>query len=121
MVSNVIKKYVNSQKVEQILQLKSRCQTEEEYRFNWTKILSSLSLLGMQCPLQIEDFVNPSHKDMLLFCTILFFSLPHYHPAKEPIPFECILGDSCSKYIELENNTIKMISYQVRYEGSLDF
>jgi hypothetical protein len=66
----------------------------------------------------LEDFIYPSHKDMLLFCMHLLFTLPNYQPIKEPIKFECILGETLSKFIELENNTNKTITYLVKYEGS---
>ena len=55
---------------------------------------------------------------MLLFCMHLLFTLPNYQPIKEPIKFECILGETLSKFIELENNTNKTITYLVKYEGS---
>ena len=35
--------------------------------------------------------------------------------------FDCILGEQTVKYIELENNLNKNITYQVKYEGSNDF
>ena len=38
---------------------------------------------------------------MLLLCLQLFFVLPYYQPAKDPISFECVLGESVSKLIEL--------------------
>ena len=59
----------------------------------------------------MEELVNPMPKDMLLFCLNLFFTLPHYIPIKDPIIFECILGDGCTKIIELENSTNKLITY----------
>lgn len=51
----------------------------------------------------------------------LLFALPNYQPIKEAIRFECILGDTVSKLIELENNSNKTITYFVKYEGSSDF
>ena len=43
-------------------------------------------------PLSLEDFINPSQKDMFLFCMYsylykrqLFFCLPYYQPSKETI------------------------------------
>lgn len=51
----------------------------------------------------------------------MLFTLPNYQPIKNPIEFECILGESISKVIELENPTNKTITYSVNYEGSQDF
>lgn len=47
--------------------------------------------------------------------------MPHYKPKNEIIFFECILGESVTKLIELNNPTYKGVSYYVRYEGSSDF
>ena len=47
--------------------------------------------------------------------------MPNYQPVKESIKFECILGDTVSKIIELENNSNRIITYFVKYEGSSDF
>ena len=44
--------------------------------------------------------------------------MPYYKSNKEPILFECILGDFCTNSIEIENNTHKNIVYKVNYEGS---
>lgn len=38
-------------------------------------------------------------------------SLSNYQPVKDPIIFECILGESITKIIELENNSNKNITY----------
>lgn len=47
--------------------------------------------------------------------------MPHYKPKNDIIYFECILGESVTKLIELNNSTNKPVSYYVRYEGSSDF
>jgi hypothetical protein len=77
-VSNILKSYVKSQKVETLLQLRKSCSTEEDFRFNQSRILSSLHELNLQSPLSPEDLINPLSQDVLLFCLTLYFSLPHY-------------------------------------------
>lgn len=57
----------------------------------------------------------------MLFASQLFFTLPYFIPSKEPILFECVLGENCTKMIELENSSSKVVTYFVRYEGSSDF
>lgn len=58
---------------------------------------------------------------MVMLLVQLFFSLPHYIPQKDPIVFQCILGEEVIKSIELKNPTQKPISYFVKYEGHPDF
>ena len=58
---------------------------------------------------------------MILFILHLYFTLPNYIPKGEPILFSCILGEECSKFIELSNPTTKQIAYWVLYEGHSDF
>ncbi len=77
--------------------------------------------MGLQVHIQLEDLVYPNQRDLLLFISQLFFTLPYYKAKADPIEFECILGDSITKLIELNNNTHKGISYYVRFEGSSDF
>ena len=80
-----------------------------------------VSLKGKARTQFVDDLVNPSHSDMFLFCMQVLFALPNYQPIKDRIKFECILGDTVSKIIELENNSKKTITYFVKYEGSSDF
>jgi hypothetical protein len=120
-IANVLKNYIKSSKLEQILTLKKKCVTEEDFRGNQQKVFSALQEVGIQVPLGLEDLVNPSHKDIFLFCMQLFFCLPFYQPIKEKIQFDCVLGEQTVQYIELENNLNKNITYQVKYEGSSDF
>lgn len=47
--------------------------------------------------------------------------MPCYIPKNEPIKFNCALGEELIQEIELKNNTVKTISYWVKYEGSPDF
>ena len=92
-ISNILKSYVKSSKLDSILQLRKSCPSDEDLRFNQSRILSSLHELNLQSPLTPEDLINPLSQDILLFCLILYFSLPHYQPVREQIVFECVLGE----------------------------
>jgi hypothetical protein len=72
-IANVLKNYIKSSKLEQILTLKKKCVTEEDFRGNQQKVFSALQEVGIQVPLGLEDLVNPSHKDIFLFCMYAFF------------------------------------------------
>jgi len=120
-VSQVVRKYIQSQKLDNLLQLKQRCVNEEDFRFNWNLILAGLTDMGIHVPIGVDDITQGGARDVLLLCLQLFFVLPYYQPAKDPISFECVLGECCSKIIELDNSTTKTVSYHVRYEGSADF
>lgn len=57
----------------------------------------------------------------MLFVAHLYFTVPHYQAKSTPIIFQCTLGDTVVKHIELTNPTSKQISYYVKYEGHSDF
>ena len=58
---------------------------------------------------------------MLMFILELHNSLPHYLPKGTPIVFNCTLGETITKSIDLKNHSNKPISYWVKYIGSPDF
>jgi len=117
----VIQNYISSEKLQTMLRLKEKCVTEADFKGNWQMVLQGLEELGIQLPLSAEDLVSGDIRDLLLLSSHLFFVLPYYKASKEPIVFECVLGETTSKIIEIENTTPKNVTYQVRYEGSQDF
>ena len=68
-----------------------------------------------------KELAKPSSREMILFLTQLYNTLPHYIPKGQPVVFSCVLGEDVSKTIELKNDSSKCISYWVKFEGSADF
>ena len=75
----------------------------------------------IQVPVNVDVMMSGRLRDNLLFCLQMYLVLPYYQTMKDPICFDCVLGDCCTKVIEIENNTNKTISYNIIYEGSQDF
>ena len=97
--------------------------TEEHIRQNAERIVAAMRDLGLDLPLspaKITAKPNPDARDMLLLVLYLYQNLPQYLP-KTTIDFECVLGQTVTKSIELRNPSKSKISYFVTIEGSPDF
>lgn len=92
----------------------------DEQLANAKMIIKSLDEIGISTHLKAEDVVDPSARELLLFCIQLYQSLPHYVP-KAQIEFPAVLGDLVTKNIELSNPSKNPISYWVKLIGSSDF
>lgn len=44
------------------------CVSEIDRTSNWDKVLQALKDIGIQAPLKAVNLVNPSFKDLMLFC-----------------------------------------------------
>jgi len=99
----------------------SKANSEEEVRANCEKLIAAIREIGLQIHVAAEDLLLMQQRDIMLFVHQLFQTIPHYQPKKEPVVFECVLSETVSKQIELNNATQKGISYYVRFEGSSDF
>ena len=115
----VIKSYCKN--VRGLVNLKTMCKSPEDYKSNAQKITFTLkNELQLRTHITEEDILDPSAREMVLFCTQLFLYLPYYLPC-ETIEFTCTLTDVCTKKIELRNDNNVRINYSVNLEGSSDF
>ena len=97
------------------------CKSPEDFKNNAQKITFTLkNELQLRTHITEEDILDPSAREMVLFCTQLFLYLPYYLPC-ETIEFTCTLTDVCTKKIELRNDNNVRINYTVGLEGSSDF
>ena len=84
-------------------------------------ILSILKEYGVYTHVKPKHLLFPSAREMVLFLIMLYQNLQHFIP-KQTITFSCILGDTVTKAIYLENTSqTKQIEYIVKIEGSTDF
>jgi len=95
--------------------------TKDDLKSNAQKVIYTLKTeLQLKTHITEEDILDPSAREMIVFCTQLFLYLPHYIPS-ESIVFECTLSQTVTKTIELRNDNKETISYFVQLEGSPDF
>lgn len=112
--ATLLQSYMGSARLSSLKEMRSNPQTEDDFRHNAQKIIDALSEMRLQTHFTAKDLMNPSQREMVLFCLYLYNNLPHYMP-KAQIEFHCVLGESVTKYIELSNPTSKTISYRVRF------
>ena len=75
-------------------------------------IVRAIAQIGISTHIKPEDIYEPSARELLVFCTQLYQTLPHYIP-KAVIEFPAVLGDLVTKNIELSNPSKTTISYRV--------
>lgn len=75
-------------------------------------IVKAIAQIGISTHIKAEDIYEPSARELLVFCTQLYQTLPHYIP-KAVIEFPAVLGDLVTKNIELSNPSKTTISYRV--------
>ena len=93
---------------------------EEQIMHSAKRIIEAVHEIGLQTHLTPNDIVQPSARELLLFCVQLYQGLPHYI-AKAQIEFPAVLGDMVTKNIELSNPSKNPISYWVKLDGCPDF
>ena len=106
--------------VRNLKDIKTSCYNDDHLLFNARRIIEAVHEIGLSTHVQPSDLVNPSARELLLFCVQLYQSLPHYIP-KAQIEFPATLGDLVTKNIELSNPSKNPISYWVQCDGSKDF
>lgn len=109
--------YGNAQSLQD---LKASVQYEEQVMHNAKRIIEAVHEIGLQTHLTPKDIVQPSARELLLFCVQLYQGLPHYIP-KATIEFPAVLGDMVTKNIELSNPSKNPICYWVKLDGCPDF
>jgi len=115
----VIKSYCKS--VKGLANMRTVSKLQEDFKSNAQKVIYTLKTeLQLRTHITEEDIIEPSGRDMVIFCTQLFLYLPHYMPS-ETITFTCTLTQTVTKTIELRNDNKDRISYFVQLEGSSDF
>ena len=82
------------------------------YAHNANCIVRAIAQIGISTHIKPEDIIEPSARELLVFCTQLYQTLPHYIP-KAVIEFPAVLGDLVTKNIELSNPSKTTISYRV--------
>jgi len=108
-------------KLEETHKLNKKKSNTESKTFNPNHILSSLKDYGVYTHVKAKHLFLPSAREMILFLIMLYQNLQHFIP-KQTIPFQCILGDTVTKAIYLENTSnVKRIEYVVKIEGCNDF
>lgn len=85
---------------------------QSHFIHNATCIVKAINQIGISTHIRPEDIYEPSARELLVFCTQLYQTLPHYIP-KAVIEFPAILGDLVTKNIELSNPSKTTISYRV--------
>lgn len=108
----LLQSYMGTGRLLALKEMRNNPQTEDDFRHNSQKIIDALSEMRLQTHFTAKDLMNPSQREMVLFCLYLYNNLPHYI-SKATVEFSCVLGDSVTKYIELSNPTSKAISYRV--------
>lgn len=108
-------------KVEELHKLNKKKANNEAKILSPTKILDILKEYGVYTHIKPKHLLFPSAREMILFLVMLYQNLQHFIP-KQTIPFSCILGDTVTKAIYLENTSqTKRIEYLVKIEGCSDF
>ena len=106
LIADAVTQFIGPSMTKFFSNLRTNLQSEEDYKHNADKLLPALSDYGLQAHSQAKDIYHkPYPREMLMTLVQLFFSLPHYVPQKEPIMFQCILGEEVIKSIELRNPT----------------
>eukprot|EP01022_Parablepharisma_sp_SALTPOND_P034835 TRINITY_DN931_c0_g1_i1.p1 TRINITY_DN931_c0_g1~~TRINITY_DN931_c0_g1_i1.p1 ORF type:complete len:1690 (-),score=186.44 TRINITY_DN931_c0_g1_i1:61-5130(-) len=115
----VIKSYCRN--VKGLMNMRTVTKSLEDNKFNAQKVIYTLKTeLQLRTHITEEDILDPSAREMVIFCTQLFLYLPHYIPS-DSIVFSCTLSQTVTKTIELRNDNKDRISYFVQLEGSPDF
>jgi hypothetical protein len=88
---------------------------------NIEKFLYELKSYGIYTHIKAKHFSIPNPKEIMLFIVMLFQNLVHFIP-KDTITFTCVLGETVTKVITIENsNPNRRIEYFVKKEGSDDY
>jgi len=58
--------------------LKMSAPYDEQVMYNAKRIIEAVHEIGLQTHLTPNDIVNPSARELLLFCVQLYQGLPHY-------------------------------------------
>ena len=85
---------------------------QSHFVHNANCIVRAIAQIGISTHIKAEDIYEPSARELLVFCTQLYQTLPHYIP-KAVIEFPAVLGDLVTKNIELSNPSKTTISYRV--------
>lgn len=85
---------------------------QSHFVHNSNCIVRAIAQIGISTHIKPEDIYEPSARELLVFCTQLYQTLPHYIP-KAVIEFPAVLGDLVTKNIELSNPSKTTISYRV--------
>ena len=86
--------------------MKEVCNQEEDYTYNLKIVRESLIDLGIPNLPNLADMKKPNPRETILFLVHLFHSLPYYLP-KQTIEFECVLDETVTKNIMIQNPTNK--------------
>lgn len=81
---------------------------EEEIRFNNQAVINALKEIGVKNSADINLLTNATDREILMLVLELFFKIPYYNP-KAKIEFNAILGEVCSKNVEITNPGKKKI------------
>lgn len=76
--------------------------------------------IGVKNSADINLLTNATDREILMFVLELFFKIPYYNP-KAKIEFNAVLGEVCSKNVEITNPGKKKIEYNCRIEGTAEF
>ena len=115
----IIKSYCKN--VKGLMNMRTVSKTIEDYKSNAQKVIFTLkNELQLKTHITEDDIIEPSAREMVIFCTQLFLYLPHYIPI-DTIFFPCTLTQTVTKTIELRNDNKERISYFAQLEGSPDF
>ena len=83
-------------------------------------VIRIMADLGLPYVLTLEDLMNPDPRNMTILILYLFQTLPQLMP-KASLPFECKLGETAAKDLELSNPSKRPLYYTVKLEGHKDF
>ena len=111
-------------KIEEKLKIPKKKNTQDGnvgVGLKFEKFLDYIKSYGIYTHIKAKHFSSLNPKEMVLFIVILFQNLVHFIP-KDTINFVCILGETVTKTINLENsNPNRTIEYFIKKEGSDDF
>jgi len=100
--------------------LVKKTKDKQERLANAQAVIEAMKELGLDYTPSPKDLISAPARDLVLFCTYLFNSMPGFIP-KATVEFEGRLNDKVVKYIELSNPSSKPLTYSVRIQGSSEF
>ncbi|XP_048577373.1 cilia- and flagella-associated protein 47-like isoform X2 [Nematostella vectensis] len=90
--------------------------TAEQCLHNVLKVVEALRHIGMDYEIQSTDITQPNPITIMLLCLHLYRRLPQYLP-RATIDFQGPLHTTVVKHVQLQNPSVKPLTYQVIVAG----
>jgi hypothetical protein len=95
--------------------------TASEIDFNFRKLVSMMSEMGISSFVPENELSGLSDKEYCVMLLHLHSVLPHYVAKVNVLHMSCYLSEECAKYIDVTNPSGKAMHYSVRVEGAQEF